>query len=251
MTSKVFRVIIHSILLCTVLYGCTTAYRGKPEQLKNIDINSGLSDDSLAEQMIAPFRSPLESYMKEIVAQSKAPALKGLPESSLGNLIADLFKEGAADIYGKPVDVVFLNTGGLRVEWPAGPITRAMVFELMPFENMAEVVVMNGSQLRLLLNQIAARGGAPVAGLSFGINGNTATGILIGGQALEDEQKYSIASTDYLLNNGDKYSIPKLEERISLNIKFRDLLFEVLKKKQDAGISLHPEKDGRIYQTVQ
>jgi 2',3'-cyclic-nucleotide 2'-phosphodiesterase (5'-nucleotidase family) len=166
-------------------------------------------------------------------------------------LIADLFKEGAQDTYERTVDAVFLNTGGLRVEWPAGNITRAMVFELMPFENMAEVVVMKGSSLRLLLDQIAARGGAPVAGLKFGIAGNRATNIYIGGEVLHDEQTYSLASTDYLLNNGDKYDMPEFEQRIALNIKLRDLLFIVLKKKQEAGISLHPEKDGRIYQSVQ
>jgi 2',3'-cyclic-nucleotide 2'-phosphodiesterase (5'-nucleotidase family) len=251
MPTKVFRIIIHATLLYAFFSGCSTVYQVKPEKLNNMVVGKELSGDSLAELLIAPYRSPLETSMKELVGRSDAPALKGLPESTLGNLIADLFKEGAQDTYERTVDAVFLNTGGLRVEWPAGNITRAMVFELMPFENMAEVVVMKGSSLRLLLDQIAARGGAPVAGLKFDIAGNRATNIYIGGEVLHDEQTYSLASTDYLLNNGDKYDMPEFEQRIALNIKLRDLLFIVLKKKQEAGISLHPEKDGRIYQSVQ
>ncbi|MEZ5173023.1 MAG: 5'-nucleotidase [Bacteroidia bacterium] len=185
--------------------------------------------------------------MKEIVARTDAEAIKGIPESSMGNLVSDLLLEGANRRYSKKVDLAFLNTGGLRVEWQAGNISRAMVFELMPFENEAEVVELRGAQVKILLNQVAARGGAPVAGTKFAIEGDKAVNILIGEKTLNDTALYVLTSTDYLLNNGDKYQMPLFEKRTSLNVKFRDLLLDELARKNQEGRIIHPAKDGRIY----
>lgn len=215
--------------------------------MKNTGIDSTLNTDSLTERIIAPYRQPLESSMKEIVARTDAEAVKGLPESSMGNLVADLLLEGANRRYSKKVDLAFLNTGGLRVEWQAGNITRAMVYELMPFENESEVVELRGAELRKLLSQVAARGGTPVAGIKFAINGDRAVNILIGEKTLSDTSLYVLASTDYLLNNGDKYEMPLFEKRTSLNIKFRDLLLDELGIINQKGNIIHPAKDGRIY----
>lgn len=246
MSYKVFRVFIHAALIGLFFPSCNRTYSAMNGPLKNIPINQTLADDSLAESMILPYRKPLQEYMQEVVAFSNAPAVKGLPESSMGNLIADLLREGAEQRFGRVIDVAFLNTGGLRVEWPAGPISRAMVFELMPFENITEVVVVSGSGLRNLLNQAASRGGSPVSGVTFEIHDGLATAIKIGGQALDDTRNYTMASTDYLLNNGDKYAMPAFIERKSLEIKFRDLLLEMLNQKQSKGITLNPQTDGRV-----
>ena len=62
--------------------------------------------------------------MSEILIYSNNEAIKGLPESSLGNLISDLLLEASKRKSKEQIDLAFLNTGGLRVEWPKGAITR-------------------------------------------------------------------------------------------------------------------------------
>ncbi|MEX1187931.1 MAG: 5'-nucleotidase C-terminal domain-containing protein [Bacteroidia bacterium] len=247
MPNKVFTPIIHLFTLL-LLYSCSPkVYTYAPQNLENKEISEVMLEDSLIESIIKPYRQPLEKSMSEVLIRCESEATKGLPESSLGNLVADLLLNGSRRISQQKIDLAFLNTGGLRVEWPKGNITRSMVFELMPFENTAEIASFTGYNLKLLLNQVAQRGGCPMAGISFGIKDNKAVNIKIGGLDIQDDQIYLMASTDYLLNNGDKYTIPEYSSRTALGIKFRDLLLDEIGYLNKNAMTLKPSKDGRIY----
>lgn len=244
--NKVIQSFIH-LVVCVALISCArSGYIAKPVSLENKVVNATMGQDSLIESIIKPYRNPIEVSMKEELIDCSAPAIKGLPESSMGNLVADLLRDGSSRIRNQRIDIAFLNTGGLRVEWPQGKITRAMVFELMPFENRVEYVEMTGFSIQLLMDQVAARGGAPVSGISFDILAGKAINIVVNGRALNPDQIYTLVSTDYLLNNGDKYEIPPYIDRVSMNLKFRDLLLEELNHMNKQGIILHPSIDGRV-----
>jgi len=248
--NKVIQSFIH-LCICVALISCARGgYVAKPVALQNEVVNASMGQDSLIEAMIKPYRNPIEASMKEELIDCAAPAVKGLPESSMGNLVADLLRDGSSRISNHKIDIAFLNTGGLRVEWPQGKITRAMVFELMPFENMVEYIEMNGVSIQLLMDQVAARGGAPVSGISFDISKGKAKNVKVDGVYLNPNQHYTLVSTDYLLNNGDKYEIPPYLERFLMNIKFRDLLFEELDFMNKQGKILHPKTDGRVRTVV-
>jgi 2',3'-cyclic-nucleotide 2'-phosphodiesterase (5'-nucleotidase family) len=247
MIKKVINSIIHSFLLGILISCSHKPISHEATKLENIEINSNMQSDSSIEALIKPYREPLITSMSEILIYSNNEAVKGLPESSLGNLIADLLLEGSKRKIKESIDLAFLNTGGLRVEWPKGAITRSMVYELMPFENLVEVVSIRGSELKILLDQIAARGGTPVAGLKFGIHKSKAVDIYIANKPLVDENTYRMVSTDYLLNNGDKYQIPITSNRKGLEIKFRDLLLDELVYLNAQSHTLSPAKDGRIH----
>lgn len=244
--NKVIQPFIHLLISVAFISCARGGYVAKPVVLENQVVNEAMGQDSLIESMIKPYRNPIEESMHEVIIQSDAPATKGLPECSMGNLSADLLRDGAARVSNRSLDIAFLNTGGLRVEWPQGSITRAMVFELMPFENMVEYIQLKGSSVQILMDQIAARGGAPVAGITFDILNGKAINLKIAGKQLNTEQAYTLVSTDYLLNNGDKYEIPSYIERIALNIKFRDLLIDELNFMNQQGKILHPNTDGRV-----
>jgi 2',3'-cyclic-nucleotide 2'-phosphodiesterase (5'-nucleotidase family) len=242
--------VIHSFIhlgIAILLFSCARqTYTLKPSALENEIVNSEMGRDSIIESIILPYRQPLEASMNEVLIECDATASKGLPESSMGNLVADMLREGASRLANKNMDVAFLNTGGLRVEWPKGKITRAMVFELMPFENMVEYVVMDGKAIQLLMDQVAARGGSPVSGITFNIDKGKAINIAIAEKPLDMNRKYTLVSSDYLLNNGDKYEIPSYIERVSLKMKFRDLLLDEIQLRNTQNRTLSPKTDGRV-----
>ena len=245
--NKVIITIFHVLLIILTTACQKHSYLITSKNLENTNISSSQKSDAEIESIIQPYREPLEASMNEVIIQSKSAAEKGLPESTMGNLAADLLLNGANRIGNQEIDFAFLNLGGLRVEWQKGNITRSMVYELMPFENEVETVTIKGKDLLYLLNQIAARGGAPVAGIKFGILGNEAKDIAIQGKPIDLNKSYIMVSTDYLLNNGDKYVIPKYSNRVSLGIKFRDLLLDELTYMNGNAKQIEPLKDGRIY----
>ena len=73
------------------------------------------------------------------------------------------------------------NYGGIRINSVTdGDLTLGKVYEIMPFENALVVMDLNGDQVKLLLDRIAAYGGWPVSeGLNFEIADSTATNIVI------------------------------------------------------------------------
>ena len=248
-STKVIHRVIHLFILAISLTACQVNYTvQKPaitfQEIKKEDENKSYQN---AEKLIAPYRTPIDSLMKEAVAFTDNEATKSRPEGTLGNLIADITKDIAANMSKKSIDACFLNNGGLRIELPKGTITRSMVFELLPFDNELVIVKFKGNQLQDILNQIATKKGEPVSGIRMKINQNVAEEITINGKAIQNDSIYYVVSSDYLINNGDNFQIPTPIERIDLNIKLRDAVlkhFLELKKQQ---IILSPKLDGRIY----
>jgi 2',3'-cyclic-nucleotide 2'-phosphodiesterase (5'-nucleotidase family) len=91
------------------------------------------------------------------------------------------------------VEVAVLNRYGLRQSLPRGPITKASVWSVMPFDDALVVLRMKGSALaRTLAEESAVVGGATRDGGHF----------WVGGAPLDPERVYSVATTDYLYDDG-------------------------------------------------
>jgi 2',3'-cyclic-nucleotide 2'-phosphodiesterase (5'-nucleotidase family) len=247
--TKVIHRVIHLCFIAIFISACQVRYSARKPEITFQELKNDLDNKSYreAEKMIYPYRFPIDSLMKEAVAFTNNEATKAKPEGTLGNLIADITKIIATQLYKKEIDACFLNNGGLRIELPKGAITRSMVFELLPFDNDLVVVKFTGSQVQQILNQIAAKKGEPVSGIRMKINENVAEDITINGKPLQADSTYYIVSSDYLLNNGDNFKIPPPLERIDLNIKLRDGVFKYFEELKKQQIILSPKLDGRIY----
>jgi 2',3'-cyclic-nucleotide 2'-phosphodiesterase (5'-nucleotidase family) len=244
--------VIHRVIHLFIILGfvsCQVKYTPQKPAITFQEIKQEKENKSYqkAEKLIEPYRTPIDSLMKEAVAFLDNEATKSRPEGALGNLIADITREIAANMSKKNIDACFLNNGGLRIELPKGTITRSMVFELLPFDNDLVIVKFKGNQLQDILNQIATKKGEPVSGIRMRINQNLAEEITINGKALQKDSTYYVVSSDYLLNNGDNFQIPTPIERIDLNIKLRDAVFKYFIELKKNQITLSPKLDGRIY----
>jgi len=247
-THKVIHTVIHALVF-SLLTACSTTNQPHSVAKQNIIIGQGgaTASKQSIEEMIVPYRIPLQQTMAEVLVTSDAPAVKALPESSLGNLVCDLMLSQAGKITGKQPDIAFYNTGGLRIELPAGDITVSMIYELAPFENELETIEILGKDLPILFEQISKRKGGPIAGVTLGIDSQGSFKALIDGQEVIPQKSYILVSNDYLINGGDNYVIPPFSNRTSLKIKLRDALIAELREMKKTSATLHPKTDGRIY----
>jgi 2',3'-cyclic-nucleotide 2'-phosphodiesterase (5'-nucleotidase family) len=197
--------------------------------------------------LVDAFRDRMESRITEVIGEASGILVKSWPEGSLGNFAADAVLHAARARIANPVDMALVNNGGLRIPVPQGPITVGRMFELMPFENKVSVLVLSGRQVEALAQEIAARGGEPVAGFSLHIltegEGMAATDLRVGGNPVDPDRLYRMATSDYLANGGDEMTtLTDPVRREDLPLLVRDALIEYVR---EIGV-IRPIREGRI-----
>jgi len=220
-------------------------------QPSSIQLNNSSAEDESIKALIEPYKSVLDNEMNEVLINSSTEAVKGQPESSLGNLIADITLWESNNILQKKnlplADISMLNNGGLRTSLPEGKIIVGKIFELMPFENEVVVLTLSGEKTLGLLNYVAKSNGQPIAGATLTIIDEKPENILIGGKAFDITKTYRIVTSDYLAGGGDKMRF--FSEPISyqvLNVKLRDAIINYMRTENKKGNTLNPKTDGRI-----
>jgi len=130
-------------------------------------------------------------------------------ESPLGDWMCDalLGLSGA--------DAALLNSGGLRADLDAGPVTRLDLKSILPFQNTVVVFTCTGEQLLTLLRTNAeaslreSQGILQMAGLEAvyrdGPQGAEIVSSAVGGRPIEPGRIYRVATVDYVLGLADKY----------------------------------------------
>ena len=188
--------------------------------------------------------SELDEKLEEVVAKSavdltindpEAVDAEGNPiriirqaETNLGDLCADAYRDQSG------ADVAFVNGGGIRVDINAGDITLNDILKVHPFGNAMCVIEVTGQQILDALEWGAhalpgENGGfLQVSGLTYeihtyidssctqdentmftGVGGEyRVKNVMVGGEPLDLEKTYTLASHNYMLKNGgDGYSM--------------------------------------------
>ena len=135
------------------------------------------------------------------------------PEWPLGNFVADAQRSAAA------TELAFMNTGGLRNDLEAGPVTFGELYGIQPFGNTLMKATLTGEQvLRLLEQQWSGIHAAvprylAVAGLRYVFDLSRPVGQRIvaaedsEGLPIDTRRRYTIAANDFLLGGGDGYAV--------------------------------------------
>lgn len=231
--------------------------------VETVEMNAGSGlHDSVTAAMIAPFKDSLDRIMNEVLVESDQamPKERDKTETLLGNFVADVvlktanaYKAGSAlpDSGKGPTlraNICLLNTGGLRSSLPKGKITRGNIYELMPFDNEIVIVTLDGKQTWQLLRYIAMTGGQPAAGIKMEINPDRTPGkVLINSMPFDSTKNYTVATSDYLANGGDKMEFFRKPVALqATGIKIRDALILYCIGEGKSGRQLHPMLDERI-----
>lgn len=156
--------------------------------------------------------------------QAAAPGSNRGIESSLGDLIADSFKDQITDESGTPVDIGLINAGGIREDLDAGAdgvVTYADTYATMPFSNEVGYVTISGAEFKKALEQqwktdLNSQNSRPMLKLGTSRNvrytydpmrdyGERITSVTINDQPLDLDATYTVGSVTFLLDGGDSF----------------------------------------------
>lgn len=159
-----------------------------------------------------------EEAMGEVVGELLEPLVRDFRRtrsSPAGNLITDVMRASLE------ADLAVQNRGGIRCDLDKGPVTRRHLFELQPFGNHAVLLEVSGADLLGLLRasvEGTAHTGLEVSGATVlwreDEDGDAVlVGLEVGGEPVDAERDYRLATNNFLAGGGDGYDLLK-EQRV-------------------------------------
>jgi len=200
---------------------------------------------------IKPYQEALVDQMNVRLGTAPEPLVKGKPQSTLGNFVADAYIQIGQKKTGKKVDFAIANLGGLRSEIDAGDVTIGTMFNIFPFENKIVVLGLKGSDLKQLIESNAGRkldatGGAVIT-LEMDGDRCIASSILIDGKPINPDKIYYVSTLDFLAEgNSGMSALTRAVETYDPNISARDAMIEYVKELDAAGKPVSAKIDGRV-----
>ena len=201
-------------------------------------MSTTLISDNGMKDFIGGIQEEFEELVNTVVASTdvdliiKDPAsgerIVRVSETNLGDLCADAYRAMSG------ADVAIVNGGGVRADIPAGDITYGQIIAVHPFGNEMCVVECTGQEildaLELGCSKLPAESGGflQVSGMTYTVDLNVessvkldengmfvsvegdrrVTDVTIGGEPLDPEKTYTLASHNYKLKDcGDGYSM--------------------------------------------
>lgn len=193
---------------------------------------------------------PKMTRLKQVVGHSARMLLnlRTEPDLPLGNMVADALLAKGSDYFGVPIDFAITNYGGIRVPMPEGAVTLDDIESMFPFKNYMCYAKVRGNNLQRLLEQLAKTPAfQAVGGCKVKVKAHELVEAEVGGQPIDPEKLYNVATIDFLLSGGDQIAIGALAEDVVLtSVLIRDVMLEYVQKTEAAGKVLDGKKDGRV-----
>ena len=121
------------------------------------------------------------------------------------------------------------------------------VYAVYPFDNVLSVATLSGKDLKTLFDYVASSGGLPInKEVKMVISGKKVKSVTVNGETIKDNQTYTVATIDYLMNLG-RYGLENATGRRDALEIIRDYFvayFRHLAAKNDGKITA--STDGRI-----
>ncbi len=185
--------------------------------------------------------------VKEVVAYSPKFLKKGYPESELTNLFVDLMMASVEKSSGKKVDVGLGNFGGVRVDLPKGDVILDDMLSMFPFKNSTVYLEIKGKDLRKIFETFASSSFQILGGVKIHVKDGVLVSALVGGEPIDDEKVYSMATIDFLYNGGDSVNIKSVAFNVQkYSVDVIDFVMDYVYELRKEGKPLTYHKDGRV-----
>ncbi|KAF7330058.1 5'-nucleotidase protein-like protein [Mycena kentingensis (nom. inval.)] len=190
--------------------GKVAAWSGGPIHLTNTT-----AQDTALQTQIENWRAPFDAFASEVVGTASVLLNHNCKtaECNFGDLICDVlldYRKGA----GTGAVGCIMNGGGIRVDIPAGGITRGDVLTAFPFGNAVVEVQLTGQQLWDVFSGAVTGtnvNGSPVvswpqiSGFAVTYDGASKTlqSLTVAGEAVDLGATYTVVTCDFVATGGD------------------------------------------------
>lgn len=210
------------------------------------------------EELLVEFEAELDEELDETIGETeveldvRTEIVRG-EESNFGNWLTDVMR---AEF---DADVAIQNGGGIRSDelYPEGEITRRIVQEILPFPNHTTLLEVTGETLAEAIEIGVStveegHGRFPqVSGMSFTYDPDAAPEqrverIEIGGEELDPDETYELATNDFLAEGGDGYEMLAGDADVVYPPDEGTLLSALVIEAIEAQAVIAPTVEGRI-----
>lgn len=190
---------------------------------------------------------PAMAQVKAPVGMAAKEMVKAYPESPLSNFFIDALMEETEKLTGRKVDIGVGNFGGIRVDMPAGQVIVDDIMSMFPFRNDVVFMTIKGSQVRGMLERMAEHGFGVLGGMKVVAEESKLVSVEVGGEPLDDEKVYSLATISFLLDGGDGVALRKLAIELEVfPVSIYDAIVGHIRAEDAAGRMIDAEADGRV-----
>ena len=191
---------------------------------------------------------PAMARVKDVIGYSTKAMESGYPESPLSNWFVDLLMEQVEKHAGKKVDIGITNFGGIRIDMPQGDIILDDMLSMFPFKNQITYVEHNGSQIRKILETMAAGRFQVLGGVRVVADGGKLVSAEIGGEPIDDDKIYGLATISFLLGGGDGLALEQNAVSVTVfeDINVIDAVLDHVNALTAAGKPVEYQTDGRV-----
>lgn len=183
------------------------AYEGRPVVADRRLIDVVRADISTAERRRAQSLGAVATHPFWHVSANESPA---------SNLVVDLLRAAVPES-----DVVIYNATGTRASLPAGPITYAGLYALLPFDSVVASGRLPASAVAEAILRAVTRGPVPIlSGLDAEVTcdaGTPRVRLWRNGQLVADDTMLTVTTSEFLSSGGAGY-FPDLADRFELRL---------------------------------
>lgn len=191
---------------------------------------------------------PKMVHVKEVIAYSTDAMYSYYPESPLSNWFIDLLMEETEKLSGRKVDIGITNFGGIRVDMPQGDVLLDDMLSMFPFKNYLTYVEHTGRQIRRILETMAADRFHVLGGVRVVAEGGKLLSAEIGGEPIDDDRIYGVATINFLLEGGDNLTLADNAVSVTVyeDVPIIDAVLSHIKADTAAGRPIEYKTDGRV-----
>lgn len=152
------------------------------------------------------------------------------PEGLLGNFMTDAVKNEAELYLRKRIDLVFISAKAIKGALNKGDISMQTIEELLPFDDSLSFLYVTGDTLKMLLDNIAKNGGAPVSGVQMKIKNMHSTNVVLDGDSILPSKKYTIIVIERNAQGWENFPFLKNIHRQNLPYTLTSIIIKYIKK---------------------
>ena len=192
-----------------------------------IPVTPDIREDSAVAAVVERFWRPIAEQYEMVIGKAAADFISLDHDRAEYHLMADAIRETMA------VDFVLENIGGVRAPLVRGPIARADLVAMDPFDNTIVTFSIDGARLKHLLRKAQPA----VSGLRYRIQGGRLIEASCGGLPIDDDRTYTGAINSFYA----KILLTKDVVRYDTGRKRLQVLIDYIRKKG----TVSPVYDGR------